>query len=997
MAKKVLRCVFAFVANVSMVSLSCAAEAQHGGVQLWENGPYWAECNLGANNPEESGCYFKWGDTTGYKPEGGSWTDNYPDRGYSGVTWVTVGGRRLSESPFATSKGRGNSVLDASGNLKEEDDAATVNLGKPWRIPTDADFEGLVRNCRTSWTSRGGVPGLLVTGKGTYASKSIFLPAAGCGEGDWIHFYRPSTDGYYWASTTYPGSSILACDLAVWSDGASCGGRLRGYGQCIRPVWGSVSKVKWTIRNGELTDVDLNGETDIMIPNSVEIIGADAFRYCHYDLKSVVVPDSVTLIGAHAFADCRELTSVILGRGVTRIESSAFRGCGALRSVMLLKTSLPSCGSDAFKQVPEGCVVYVDRLVGDLRDGDRWNDLIVVNAPLPYDTATLSQPTFTIQYGKLRHVALNGATEVVIPSSVTQIEYDAFDNCPELKSVLIPVSVTSMYSGTFRMCNNLTNITMLASVAHVDDGLFQGCDQLTSVTIGGGVKEIGSDTFRYCDRLCEVVLCGSVKEIGFETFARCHELRNVMIGDGVTSIGERAFDGCHRLATMVIPDSVTCIGESAFEGCNELTKLTIGRGLVHLGENALCGCHNLEKVILPDSVTCIEIGAFADCRELKVATYCPADEFVRMVEWTIRNGEILEEVKLNKVSEVTIPSFVVSIRNRAFVNCGVLKSIAIPNSVSDIEVGTFDYCNGLANFSVEAGNTNYSSANGLLLSKDGKLLVRGVNDDVIIPVGVVSIGDRAFYDCCDLMSVTMPNGVARIGRDSFAGCSSLKCVMIPSSVTSIDGVAFRGCHDLSVVYVDKGDCERVKGLCAWPSNVEFVEFVAPVVAGDIDAKVTGDAVAGFVIKPSAVETDPEVMIPQGVDAAKVTVEVSPKVASVKPNGAMVKVVVGSSDITDYLVMPESGGVLNIAAAMVKEEIVKEALDPCKDAVIELNAANPRLTTAPTRKGLTYTLFEGHKLESLSKGDSKLGDGDSWTPTITVSGGNAAFYSIDVTK
>ena len=91
------------------------------------------------------------------------------------------------------------------------------------------------------------------------------------------------------------------------------------------------------------------------------------------------------------------------------------------------------------------------------------------------------------------------------------------------------------------------------------------------------------------------------------------------------------------------------------------------------------------------------------------------------------------------------------------------------------------------------------------------------------------------------------------------------------------------------------------------------------------------------------------------------------------------------------------GVLNIVAATVKEEIVKEALDPSKDAVIELNAANPRLTTAPTRKGLTYTLYEGHELKSLSKGDSKLGDGDSWTPTITVSGGNAAFYSIDVTK
>ena len=58
-----------------------------------------------------------------------------------------------------------------------------------------------------------------------------------------------------------------------------------------------------------------------------------------------------------------------------------------------------------------------------------------------------------------------------------------------------------------------------------------------------------------------------------------------------------------------------------------------------------------------------------------------------------------------------------------------------------------------------------------------------------------------------------------------------------------------------------------------------------------------------------------------------------------------------NDIIGFLVIPESGGVLNIAAATVKEEIVKETLDPAKDAVIEMNAANPQLITAPTRKGL----------------------------------------------
>ena len=169
------------------------------------------------------------------------------------------------------------------------------------------------------------------------------------------------------------------------------------------------------------------------------------------------------------------------------------------------------------------------------------------------------------------------------------------------------------------------------------------------------------------------------------------------------------------------------------------------------------------------------------------------------------------------------------------------------------------------------------------------------------------------------------------------------------------------------------------------------------VVDDPGAIVSGDIEKGLVVKPSGGKTAVEVTIPQGVDASKVSVEVSPRVASVKPNGAKVKVVVGENDITDYLVIPESGGVLNIAAATVKEEIVKEALDPSKDAVIELSAANPKLITAPTRKGLFYQLREGVTLGGMKDGDSTIGDGEPWTPEITVKGGNSAFYSIGVGK
>ena len=128
-------------------------------------------------------------------------------------------------------------------------------------------------------------------------------------------------------------------------------------------------------------------------------------------------------------------------------------------------------------------------------------------------------------------------------------------------------------------------------------------------------------------------------------------------------------------------------------------------------------------------------------------------------------------------------------------------------------------------------------------------------------------------------------------------------------------------------------------------------------------------------------------------------EVSPKVASVKPNGAKVKVVSGGADITEYLNVPaaDGNGVVNLAKATVKEEIVREAMDTEKGAKIELNAADPKLITPNTRVGLFYTFSEGRTLGGMERSASKTGDGKPWSPEVKVKGGNSAFYSIGVGK
>ncbi|MBQ0032318.1 MAG: hypothetical protein KBT68_05915 [bacterium] len=74
--------------KIGDIVLAVEVETQLSGVQLWANGPYWAECNVGATKPEEYGYYFWWGDTVGYTPSGGNRIGWY----YSDVTWVSSKG-----------------------------------------------------------------------------------------------------------------------------------------------------------------------------------------------------------------------------------------------------------------------------------------------------------------------------------------------------------------------------------------------------------------------------------------------------------------------------------------------------------------------------------------------------------------------------------------------------------------------------------------------------------------------------------------------------------------------------------------------------------------------------------------------------------------------------------------------------------------------------------------------------------------------------------------
>lgn len=218
----------------------------HEKVQLWEGGPYWATTNIGAEEPEDYGYYFWWGDTVGYSRKGGTWTTYAGgSSGWAGVTWMSSTGEQMESSPFspscptysksvATLQSEGW-IVSKGGNyvLAPEHDAAQVQWGGSWRMPTYVELSALNSNCDWTWTTQSGVNGYVVRGRGDFAANSIFLPTAGDAFGDSIS--GSGTYGGYMSSTPSQ-SSYFEWFLSILSKSYQVSTGNRDYGISVRPV-----------------------------------------------------------------------------------------------------------------------------------------------------------------------------------------------------------------------------------------------------------------------------------------------------------------------------------------------------------------------------------------------------------------------------------------------------------------------------------------------------------------------------------------------------------------------------------------------------------------------------------------------------------------------------------------------------------------------------------------------------------------------------------------
>ena len=205
----------------------------------------WSSFNLGASKPEEYGDYYAWGETEPYYSslDPLTWKDG-KKAGYtlSSYKWCMGGYNTLTKYCWDSKYGY-NGYMDDKKILDPQDDAAYLNLGGNWRMPTHAEWQELSQNCTWIWTEWNGVSGLLLTSNvAGYTDRHVFFPAAGC----WAYtsFHAAGSSGYYWSSSLYSegpfsvDDSFHAWDVVLYSSGISSEGTSnRDNGKSIRPVY----------------------------------------------------------------------------------------------------------------------------------------------------------------------------------------------------------------------------------------------------------------------------------------------------------------------------------------------------------------------------------------------------------------------------------------------------------------------------------------------------------------------------------------------------------------------------------------------------------------------------------------------------------------------------------------------------------------------------------------------------------------------------------------
>ena len=397
------------------------------------------------------------------------------------------------------------------------------------------------------------------------------------------------------------------------------------------------------------------------------------------------------------------------------------------------------------------------------------------------------------------------AETVIIPSSVTTIEDEAFSGCTNLKTIIFkPETQTDIFPSNDSQANK--NVQLKFGLISIGNRAFYGCSGLTSITIPDSVTIIGEEAFCGCSSLESITLpfVGSTltgtsnTHFGYIFGAGSYSdnysfvpasLKNVVITKA-TSIAEHAFYGCTGLTSIMIPDSITSIGDYAFAVCTEIAEITIPKSVTSIGSQIFFKASSL-KTVYYNSSYASPTNLFMDNGSIEKIVFGCETINANICPKSIKTVELTDAVK--------------AVGDNAFNGCTSMTSITIPDSVTSISKSAFADT-FLKNVKLTGDDANFAFENSILYIKDYSKIIYifGDAEEITLPDAMTHVPDSLFKGYKNLKKITIPDSVTSIGKYAFYDCSGLTSITIPDSVTSIDSRAFSYCTGLTSITIPDG-------------------------------------------------------------------------------------------------------------------------------------------------------------------------------------------------
>ncbi|MBR7007237.1 MAG: leucine-rich repeat protein, partial [Ruminococcus sp.] len=392
--------------------------------------------------------------------------------------------------------------------------------------------------------------------------------------------------------------------------------------------------------------------------------------------------------------------------------------------------------------------------------------------------------------------------DALIPSevngyTVTSIAVYAFDDSGAIKSITIPSTITKIYSGAFRCISDLLSINVDENNKNYCsvDGILYNKDK--TILIRFPQHKFESDSY-YDEELHKFVY------------------PDFIIPDGVEHLASWSFAYCF-CNKVIMPNSLKTLGHNSFYNSQRLTEIDIPNGVFFIGYEAFDSCYCLNKIILPESLKYFgeNFSMSVDDEEFYDYTLAYSWEnngkLTEHYEWehnglvhgrTFSPGRYGEQTSaLGQTS--CLESIEVDSKNKYFSSYdGVLYNkdrteiyyipdskteLSIPKEVKSINI---DSLSELKKISVDKENESYTVEDSILYSKDKKELLKCPKflekETVIIPNGVETIAQKAFYWCNNIKRIEMPDSVKTIENQAFSSCSNLKEIKLSANLEKID-------------------------------------------------------------------------------------------------------------------------------------------------------------------------------------------------------------------